>query len=437
MQRTEKQDIYTRITNQIVSHLEKGVRPWVRPWNTEHAAGRITRPLRHNGKPYSGINVLALWASAMAQNFAAPIWMTLKQTSELDAHIRKGEKGSLVVYADSIKRKETDEKTGDEIDREIPFLKGYTVFNVEQIEGLPEVYYAKAAPTLDPVARIDHAEKFFAALGATIRHSGNLWFHSSAADAVRCRRSRVSKTRIATMRPLPMNVPIGQAARPGSTVTLAGIASGAKVALVDRTLAAIAVTARKANTASALVIVSSLAEGSDRIVAAAGLAVGFALQAVLPFEKAEYERDFETPMSRSEFEELLGHACDVFELDGAADERPRAYEAAGLFNAGKYRRLGRDLGRRGGGRHRRHRADGRARHRRWYRRGVDRAEPSERNANIVARLGRSAGRRDGGFEKHLSPGRCANHSARGRRHYHLADAMIIRNGSCRPPSRRS
>jgi hypothetical protein len=102
-------------------------------------------------------------------------------------------------------------------------------------------------------------------------------------------------------------------------------------ALVDRTLAAIAATARKANTASALVIVSALAEGSDRIVAAAGLAAGFALQAVLPFAKAEYERDFETPMSRSEFEELLGRACDVFELDGAADERPRAYEAAGLF----------------------------------------------------------------------------------------------------------
>ena len=102
-------------------------------------------------------------------------------------------------------------------------------------------------------------------------------------------------------------------------------------ALVDRTLAAIGATARKANTASTLIIVSSLAEGSDRIVAAAGLAAGFALQAVLPFEKAEYERDFETSMSRSEFEELLGRACDVFELDGAADERPRAYEAAGLF----------------------------------------------------------------------------------------------------------
>jgi antirestriction protein ArdC len=184
MQRTEKQDIYTRITNQIVSHLEKGVRPWVRPWNAEHATGRITRPLRHNGKPYSGTNVLSLWASAMAQNFAASIWMTFKQASELDAHIRKDEKGSLVVYADSITRKETDEKTGDAIDREIPFLKGYTVFNVEQIDGLPEVYYAKAAPNLDPVARVDHAEKFFGSLGATIRHGGNRAYYAQELDYV-------------------------------------------------------------------------------------------------------------------------------------------------------------------------------------------------------------------------------------------------------------
>ncbi|MGA2890971.1 MAG: zincin-like metallopeptidase domain-containing protein [Terracidiphilus sp.] len=184
MQNKEKQDIYSRITNQIVSHLEQGVRPWVKPWNAEHAAGRITRPLRHNGKPYSGVNVLSLWASAMTQNFAAPIWMTFRQAAELDAHIRKGEKGSLVVYADSITRKETDDKTGDEIDREIPFLKGYTVFNVEQIDGLPETYYAKAASSLDPVARITHADNFFAALGATIQHGGNRAFYSIAADAI-------------------------------------------------------------------------------------------------------------------------------------------------------------------------------------------------------------------------------------------------------------
>jgi len=184
MQRTEKQDVHTRITNQIVSHLEKGVRSWVRPWNAEHAAGRITRPLRHNGKPYSGINVLSLWASAMAQNFAAPIWMTFKQASELEAHIRKGEKGSLVVYADSITRKETDEKTGDEIDREIPFLKGYTVFNVEQIEGLPEHYYSKPEPKYSAIERIDRAELFFAATRAEIRYGGGRAFYAQEADYI-------------------------------------------------------------------------------------------------------------------------------------------------------------------------------------------------------------------------------------------------------------
>src|SRR5438270_4016983 len=170
---TERKDVYSRITSQIVASLEQGVRPWIRAWNAEHAAGRITRPLRHNGQPYSGINVLSLWMSASAQNFAAPIWMTFRQALELDAHVRKGEKGSLVVYANSITRTEHDEKSGEDVEREIPYMKGYTVFNVEQIESLPEIYYAKAVPTHDPVARIDHAEKFFGSLGATIRQGGN------------------------------------------------------------------------------------------------------------------------------------------------------------------------------------------------------------------------------------------------------------------------
>ena len=232
MQRTEKQDIYTRITNQIVSHLEKGVRPWLWARNAEHAAGRITRPLRHNGKPYSGINVLSLWASAMAQNFAAPIWMTFKQAAELDAHIRKGEKGSLVVYADSITRKETDEKTGGEVDREIPFLKGYTVFNVEQIEGLPEVYYAKVTPTLDTVARIEHADRFFAALGATIRYGGNRAFYSITEDAIQMPPFESFQDADSYYATLAHECTHWTGSKgPASTVTSAGIASGAKVTL--------------------------------------------------------------------------------------------------------------------------------------------------------------------------------------------------------------
>ncbi len=55
---TDRADIYTRVTNAIIAELEKGVRPWLKPWNAEHAAGRITRPLRVCGEPYKGVNVL-------------------------------------------------------------------------------------------------------------------------------------------------------------------------------------------------------------------------------------------------------------------------------------------------------------------------------------------------------------------------------------------
>lgn len=177
-------DIYTRITDQIVTELEKGVRPWLKPWNAEHAAGRITRPLRHNGIPYQGINTLMLWSAAVAAGYAAPIWMTFKQAKELGAHIRKGEKGASVVYANTITRTETDADTGDEAEREIPFMKGYTVFNVEQVEGLPAQFYAPAAPRLDPVRRIDHAEAFFTATKADIRHGGNQAYYSVTHDYV-------------------------------------------------------------------------------------------------------------------------------------------------------------------------------------------------------------------------------------------------------------
>ena len=181
---SRKQDIYVRITAKIVAALEDGVRPWVRPWNAEHAAGRITRPLRHNGQPYTGINILSLWASASMQGFAAPIWMTYRQAVELGAHVRKGEKGSPVVYANSITRNETDTDSGVEVARDIHFLKGYTVFNVEQIEGLPAQYTAPASPRLDVSARITRAERFFGATGATLAHGGNRAFYRPSTDSI-------------------------------------------------------------------------------------------------------------------------------------------------------------------------------------------------------------------------------------------------------------
>ena len=184
MSNTERQDVYTRITSKIIASLEQGVRPWMKPWNAEHTAGRITRPLRHNGQPYSGINILMLWASAVEQGFTAPIWMTFKQALELNAHVRKGEKGSLVVYANSITKTRHDDTSGEDVEREIPFLKGYTVFNVEQIDGLPEIYHAKMEPKFSPVERIAHAESFFAATKAVIRYGGNRAYYTMEADRI-------------------------------------------------------------------------------------------------------------------------------------------------------------------------------------------------------------------------------------------------------------
>ena len=176
-------DLYARVTNAILAQLEWGVRPWTRPWSAEHLAGSISRPLRHNGLPYSGINVILLWSQAVERGFNAPIWMTFRQALELGGHVRKGEKGSTVVYANRLKRTETDDD-GQDVEREIPFLKAYTVFNVDQVEALPAHFHALARPQLDPQQRIADAEVFFAATGAEIRHGGNSAYYAVQADYV-------------------------------------------------------------------------------------------------------------------------------------------------------------------------------------------------------------------------------------------------------------
>jgi antirestriction protein ArdC len=176
-------DIYARVTARIVADLEQGVRPWLKPWNAEHAAGRITRPLRANGQAYKGINVLMLWAEALEKGFACPIWMTYRQAQELGGQVRKSERGALVVYADRITHTETDDK-GEELEREIPFMKGYTVFNCEQVDGLPAHFYATAAPPLPTVERIAAAEEFTRNTRAEIRHGGNMAYYAVAGDRV-------------------------------------------------------------------------------------------------------------------------------------------------------------------------------------------------------------------------------------------------------------
>jgi len=181
-QQTTRSDVYFRVTGKIIAALEQGVRPWQKPWSAGNTDGRIVRPLRANGLPYRGVNVLLLWGEAMDCGYTAPIWMTYRQAADLNAQVRKGERGSLVVYADKFTKSETDTR-GEEVEKTIPFMKGYTVFNVEQITGLPAYYYTKAEPQ-EPAIRLERAEAFFAATGAEIRHSGNRAFYSPSLDRI-------------------------------------------------------------------------------------------------------------------------------------------------------------------------------------------------------------------------------------------------------------
>ncbi len=176
-------DIYARITDRIVADLEKGVRPWIQPWSVTNAGGRITRPLRHNGEPYSGMNTLLLWSEGIARGFASPVWMTFRQALQLGASVRKGETGATVVFASRFMKSEAD-GNGGEVEREIPFLKAYTVFNVAQIDGLAEQYYDRPESVTDPVERIEHAERFLDNTGAVVRYGGDKAFFNPSTDHI-------------------------------------------------------------------------------------------------------------------------------------------------------------------------------------------------------------------------------------------------------------
>jgi antirestriction protein ArdC len=177
-----KREIYDGITATIVAQLKKGVRPWMQPWSDGFP---VSRPLRANGEPYRGINAVALWAAALDKGFRNATWMTFDQARKLNGHVRKGEQGTRVVYASTFRRSVADRETGEEALHEIPFLKSYTVFNAEQIEGLPARYLQLPAVIRNAGARIAAAETFFAATGALIRHGGSEASYSPLYDAIR------------------------------------------------------------------------------------------------------------------------------------------------------------------------------------------------------------------------------------------------------------
>lgn len=160
-----KRDLYQTITDQIVAKLEAGTLPWVKGWSTA-GAGSMLPMNAVTERPYSGINVLLYWASAEC-GWARPRFLTFKQAKDAGGHVRKGEKGMPLYF---FKQLEVADKDAPEGKRTVPMLRQYTVFNVDQCDGLPDrVVHGKPAPVRNMDERLALADQFVKATGADFR----------------------------------------------------------------------------------------------------------------------------------------------------------------------------------------------------------------------------------------------------------------------------
>ncbi|MDE2344395.1 MAG: DUF1738 domain-containing protein [Betaproteobacteria bacterium] len=179
------QDVIENIVSQIVAELARGTLPWCKPWtSTGEMQGGFALPLRVTGEAYRGINVLALWCAAQMSGYRSRFWMTYKQAEALKGHVRKGEKATGIIYADKVTKEDTNAE-GETVEKSYAFLKAYAVFNADQIEGLPEKFYAKESEAPAPAEAMEiPGKEWLANIPAVIRHGGNRAYFSPAADFV-------------------------------------------------------------------------------------------------------------------------------------------------------------------------------------------------------------------------------------------------------------
>jgi antirestriction protein ArdC len=141
----DRASLYDDITNKIIGELEAGRLPWVQPWGTAAARAPLAMPRNAStGRAYSGINVLILWGAVIEHGYPGQSWLTFRQALSLGANVRKGERGTTVVYADRFvpdDEKRRARETGEDA-QAIPFLKRFTVFNTAQCEGLSDQQHA-------------------------------------------------------------------------------------------------------------------------------------------------------------------------------------------------------------------------------------------------------------------------------------------------------
>lgn len=171
-----KFDTYQEVTDAIAAKIEAGALPWAPEWN----GGGFKMPHRVTGEAYRGINVVLLWMSAMERGLTGQTWMTFKQAIELGGAVRKGEKATRIVF---FKTLELDGENEGDDPRKIPMLRTYSVFNTDQIDGLPAKYHPAAA--IDGSAMRDaDKEAALRSCGAIINEGGTRAAYSPSQDVV-------------------------------------------------------------------------------------------------------------------------------------------------------------------------------------------------------------------------------------------------------------
>ncbi len=186
MPKTKRQTIYQDVTSRIVRELEEGRVPWVQPWGRPDVATPLGLPRNAaTKKAYSGVNILILWGAAIEHGRRTQNWLTFRQAKALGGSVRKGERGTTVVFADHFIPKAEQERAIEEGDeaQAVPFLKRYVVFNADQCAGLPDETYAGAVP-LPECEAIPHAEALIAATGADFRIGGDRAFYVPSKDYI-------------------------------------------------------------------------------------------------------------------------------------------------------------------------------------------------------------------------------------------------------------
>jgi antirestriction protein ArdC len=183
----DRATLYDEITDRIIAELEAGRVPWVQPWGTAAAKAPLAMPKNAStDRQYSGVNILILWGAVVERGFAGQSWLTFRQALSLGGHVRKGERGTTVVYADRFvpnDEKRRAAETGEDA-QAIPFLKQFTVFNIDQCEELSDEI-ATAAPPPPAADLIEPTvEALIKASGIPFQIGGDRAFYATAEDYV-------------------------------------------------------------------------------------------------------------------------------------------------------------------------------------------------------------------------------------------------------------